>query len=54
MYEEEKSHQYLMGLNDDLYSQVRGQILTQDPLSPLDKIFNIVLQEENPSHSSAM
>ena len=41
-----------MGLNDDLYSQVRGKILAQDPLPPLDKIFNIVLQEE--SHKKMM
>ena len=35
-----------MGLNDDLYSQVRGQILAQDPLPPLNNILNIVLQEK--------
>jgi len=47
MQEEEKTHQFFMGLNYDLYSQVRGQILTQEPVPPLDKIFNIILQEEN-------
>ena len=47
MYEEDKTHQFLMGLNDDLYSQVRGKILAYDPLPPLDKIVNIVLQEES-------
>jgi len=47
MHEEERAHQFLMGFHDDLYSQVRGQILTQDPLPLLDKIFNIVLQEGN-------
>jgi len=52
MYEGDKTHQFLMGLNDDFYSQVRGKILAQDPLPPLDKIFNIVLQEE--SHKKMM
>jgi len=43
MYEEDKTHQFLIGLNDNPYSQVKGQILAQDPLPPLDKISNIVL-----------
>ena len=40
-------HIILMGLNDDLYSTIRSQILALDPLPPLDKIFNITQQEEN-------
>ena len=41
MHEEDKAHQFLMGLNDDLYSTIRSQILALDPLPPLDKIVNI-------------
>ena len=47
MYEGDKAHQFLMGLNDDLYSAIRSQILALDPLPHLDKIFNITQQEEN-------
>ena len=46
MFEAEKSYQFLLGLNDDLYSQIRGQILAMEPLPFLEKIFNIVSQEE--------
>ena len=41
MYEED------MGLNDDLYSTLRSQILALDLQPPLDKIFNMTQQEEN-------
>ena len=30
MYEEDKSHQFLMGLNDEEFSQIRSQILAQE------------------------
>lgn len=46
MFEEEKSYQLLMGLNDDLYSQTCNHILASEPLPPLEKIFNIMNQEE--------
>jgi len=47
MYEEDRAHQFLMGLNDDVYYQLKSQILTQEPLTSLDKIFNLVMQEES-------
>jgi len=47
MIEEEKAHQFLMKLNDDLYSNIREQILALDPLPSLDKMFNMVHQEEH-------
>jgi len=47
MYEEVKSHQFLMGLNDDKFSHMRSQLLAQESLPQLDKIFNVVMQEEN-------
>jgi len=47
MYEEDRTHQFLMGLNDELYFTIRGQILALDPHLPLGKTFNITQQEEN-------
>ena len=47
MAEDEKTHQFLMGLNNDLYSPLRSQILAMEPLPTLDRIFNIMLQEEH-------
>ena len=41
MYEQDKVHQFLMGLRDDSYSTIRSQILALDPLLSLDRIFNI-------------
>ena len=46
MFEVDKSYPFLLGLNDDLYSHIRGQILATEPLPSLEKIFNIVTQEE--------
>jgi len=46
MFEAEKTYQFLLGLNDDLYSHIRGQILAIEPLPSLEKIFNIITQEE--------
>ena len=46
MYEAEKVHKFLMGLNDELYSTTKSQILALDPFSSLDRIFNITQQEE--------
>ena len=40
-YGEDQAHQFLIGLNDDLYSTLRSQISTLDLLLPLDKIFNM-------------
>ena len=36
-----------MGLNDEVFSTIRSQILALDPLPTLDVIFNMVSQEEN-------
>ena len=50
MVDEEKSHQFSMGLNDEMYSNIMGQILTIEPLPSLDRIFNIIHQEEDHKH----
>ena len=47
MLDEGKTHQFLMGLNDESFGYVRSQILAREPLPPLDEIFNIIQQEEN-------
>ena len=52
MYEDDKTHQFLMGLNDDTVAQIRSQILAQEPLPLLEYIFNMVTQEKN--HKSMM
>jgi len=46
MYEEDRAHQFILGLNDDLYSTLRSQILALDPLPLLDQIFNMTKQED--------
>jgi len=46
MFEVKKSYQFLLGLNDDLYSKKWGQIIFVEPLHSLEKIFNIITQEE--------
>ncbi|KAL5553104.1 hypothetical protein UlMin_040505 [Ulmus minor] len=37
--------QFLMGLNES-YTQIRAQILMQDPFPPINKVFSLVVQEE--------
>jgi len=46
LFEEEKTHQFLVGLNDETYANIRSQILAQEPLPSFDKIFDMVSQEE--------
>ena len=50
--EEDKIHQFLMGLDDAPFSTVRSQILAMERLPSIEKIFNMVQQEEN--HRSIM
>jgi len=47
LLEDEKVHQFLMGLDDEPYLVVRSQNLAMDPLSSIDKIYNMVQQEEH-------
>jgi hypothetical protein len=37
--------QFLMGL-DDSFAHIRGQILLNDPLPPINKVFSLIIQEE--------
>ncbi|XP_022889320.1 uncharacterized protein LOC111404796 [Olea europaea var. sylvestris] len=45
-YQMEYIMAFLMGLHDS-FSQIRGQLLLMDPLSPINKVFALVSQEEN-------
>ncbi|XP_070009638.1 uncharacterized protein [Nicotiana sylvestris] len=43
--EEDKFHQFLMGLNE-VYVGVRSNLLMMQPLPSLDNVYNILLQDE--------
>jgi len=45
--ENDKAHQFLMGLDDDAYSNIWSQILALDPLPLIDRIYSMVQQKEN-------
>lgn len=44
--EEEKVHQFLMGLDDVLYGTVRSNLLATDPLPTLNRVYATLVQEE--------
>ncbi|CAM8991331.1 unnamed protein product [Rhodiola kirilowii] len=44
--EEETVHNFLMGLDDNLYGTVRSNILAQDPLPRLNRVYSLIVQEE--------
>jgi len=46
MFEAKKSYQFLLVLNGDLYSQIRGKILATELLRSSKKVFTIITQEE--------
>ncbi|XP_074306997.1 uncharacterized protein LOC141642178 [Silene latifolia] len=48
--EEEKVHQFLMGLDNKLYGHVRSNLLMEDPITSLPRAYALVLREER--HSS--
>ena len=39
-------HQFLMGLHSDYHAQTRANILSQDPLPSLDRAYQLVVQDE--------
>jgi hypothetical protein len=45
LYTQERVLQFSMGLNDS-FSAVRAQILLIDPLLPINKVFSLIIQEE--------
>lgn len=44
-FQSEHVMNFLMGLNES-FSQIRGQILLQDPFPQINKVFSLVVQEE--------
>ncbi|XP_021746663.1 uncharacterized protein LOC110712507 [Chenopodium quinoa] len=44
--EEEKLHQFLIGIDDDKYAMVRTNLLSQQPPTTLDRAYHAFLQEE--------
>lgn len=44
--EDEKLHQFLMGLDDGIYATVRPNILSMEPLPNLNRAYSMVIQEE--------
>ena len=44
--EEEKVHSFLMGLDENVFGTARSNILAQDPLPNMNKVYSILIQEE--------
>uniref|UniRef100_A0A803L377 Retrotransposon Copia-like N-terminal domain-containing protein n=1 Tax=Chenopodium quinoa TaxID=63459 RepID=A0A803L377_CHEQI len=44
--EEEKLHQFLIGIDDDKFAQVRTNLLSQQPPATLDRSYQALIQEE--------
>ncbi|KAJ0040327.1 hypothetical protein Pint_27971 [Pistacia integerrima] len=44
--EEERLHQFLMGLDDSTYGTVRSNILNTEPLPNLNRAYAMIVQEE--------
>jgi hypothetical protein len=44
--EEEKIHQFFMGLDDSIFGTVQTNILSIDSLANLSNVYSIVVQEE--------
>ncbi|GKA02571.1 retrovirus-related pol polyprotein from transposon TNT 1-94 [Tanacetum coccineum] len=45
-HEDEKTHQFLTGLDETLYGTVISNLLAQDPLPNLNKIYSTLVQKE--------
>lgn len=44
--EEERVHQFLMGLDDGSYSQIRSNIIASDPLPNMNKVYSQLVEQE--------
>lgn len=45
-HEEDKLHQFLMGLDKTLFGSVKSALFSQVPLPTLDEVYNAVSQDE--------
>ncbi|XP_074288210.1 uncharacterized protein LOC141613377 [Silene latifolia] len=48
--EEEKVHQFLMGLDTALYGTIRNNLLMEDPITSLTRAYALILREERHSN----
>jgi len=44
--EDERVHQFLMGLDDNLYGTLRSNIIAQDSLPSFNRVYALVVQED--------
>ncbi|XP_074319020.1 uncharacterized protein LOC141655926 [Silene latifolia] len=44
--EEEKVHQFLMGLDSKLYGNIRTNLLMEDPIASMNRVYGLILREE--------
>lgn len=44
--EEDKLHQFLMGLDESIYGAVKSNMMSRDPLLTLDEAYNVLTQDE--------
>lgn len=52
--EEDKLHQFLMGLDETLFGAVKSSLLSRDPLPSLDEAYQVVKQDEESKRASRM
>lgn len=52
--EEDKLHQFLMGLDENLFGAVKSSLLSRDPLPSLDEAYQVVVQDEESKRGSRM
>ena len=45
--EDDKLHQLLFGLDDNVFQTVRSTLVSRLPIQPMEEVYNIVRQEED-------
>lgn len=52
--EEDKLHQFLMGLDESVFGSVKSSLLSRDPLPTVDEAYQVVTQDEESKRASRM
>lgn len=52
--EEDKLHQFLMGLDETVYGAVKSSLLSRDPLPSLDEAYQVLAQDEESKTTSRL
>ncbi|XP_019085390.1 PREDICTED: uncharacterized protein LOC109126341 [Camelina sativa] len=52
--EEDKLHQFLMGLDESLFGAVKSSLLSRDPLPSVDEAYQVVSQDEESKRASRL